>query len=286
MCHYTNDIMPECQTSVWPAIADCQKNFHDRMLALWYATHVNVIAIANQKGGTAKTTSAAALGVQLSRAGLPTHLIDMDPQASLGAAFGIVESESNLFRALNDQTALPITQIGENLTISASNIELLRGETEFLARPAREFVLKSSLEETKLPRECMVLVDCPPSLGVLSIACLTAASHVMLVVQPGGFELKTIVHLRETTDVLRTHVNPQLEILGALMTNCHRRRRITEHVAQELSTRYRVLGQIRADARLVNATTAGRIYDLSIPVITEDYGQVASGLIKDFFSKR
>lgn len=241
---------------------------------------MKAIVIANQKGGTAKTTTTAALGVQLSRQGVPTHVIDMDPQADLTAAFGLRVDENALFEAIDSQQALPVHRIDDNLTISPSHLELLRAETEFLSKPSREFVLRASLAKTELPVGAVVLIDCPPSLGVLSIASLAAADGLCLVVQPGGFELQTLVHLRQTVDLLRQYVNPGLETIGAIVTNSHRRRSITDQIAQELATQYNVLGVIRADARLVYATTAGRIHRLTRSAAMDDYRAAAERILE------
>jgi len=241
---------------------------------------MKTIAITNQKGGTAKTTSTAALGVLLSRRGIPVHLIDMDPQADLTAAFGIDGTNSQLFNRLDSETELEVVKVEDSLTVSPSNLQLLRAETEFLSRPSREFVLRAALAKTKLTDGSIVLIDCPPSLGVLSVASLVAADGLCVVVQPGGFELQTLVHLGQTADLLRQYVNPTLQTVGAIVTNSHRRRSITSQVADELAKQYSVLGTIRSDARIVYATTAGRIHRLQTSTAMDDYEQVVEGIIK------
>ena len=195
---------------------------------------MHVIAIANQKGGTAKTTTAAALGVLLCRAGLRTHLVDMDPQASLTTAFGCRDPEGGLYRAMWQHAPLPVVRLAENLTLTPGSIDLSRGETQFIAEPGREYLLQTCLDKTELSADTTVILDCPPSLGILSIACLTAAQYLCVVVQPGGFELRTLVHLDETVQILRQRVNPSLSIAGAILTNCHPRRAITEEVCAEV----------------------------------------------------
>jgi chromosome partitioning protein len=112
-----------------------------------------------QAGGTAKTTSAAALSVLLSRQGTPVHLVDMDPQASLTRAFGVTDETDRLFNSLTDRAGLPVEKIAENLTITPSTIELFRAETELLSEPGREFFLKTCLEKTPLPENAVVFVD-------------------------------------------------------------------------------------------------------------------------------
>jgi len=239
---------------------------------------MNIVAIANQKGGTAKTTTAAAFGVLLARAGIRTHLVDMDPQASLTSAFGKQDADGKLYEALSAEAPLPVVNVSHNLTLSPSSIDLSRGETQFISQPGREYILQVCLEETELPQHTTVILDCPPSLGVLSVNCLAAASHICVVIQPGGFELRTLVHLNDTVDILRQRINPQLTVAGAVITNCHLRRAITEEVCTEAARHYRVLGQVRAEARLLYATTSGKVYHLTRSKALEDYQRVVARL--------
>jgi chromosome partitioning protein len=239
---------------------------------------MNIIAIANQKGGTAKTTTAAALSVLLSRAGVRTHLIDMDPQASLTTAFGQKDPKGLLYRALWERAALPVVTISDHLTMTPSSIDLSRGETQFISEPGREYLLATCLKRTGLPEDATVILDCPPSLGILSIACLTAATWLCVVVQPGGFELRTLVHLDETVQILRERVNSNLSVIGAVLTNCHPRRAITDDIRSEVSRRWPILGQVRADARLLYATTAGKVHYLTRSKAMEDYAKVVERL--------
>jgi chromosome partitioning protein len=239
---------------------------------------MKTIAIANQKGGTAKTTSTATLGLLLSRQGTPVHLVDMDPQASLSRAFGVIDETDRLYNSLTDRAGLPVVGIAHNLTISPSTIELFRAETELLSEPGREFFLKTCLAKTRLPENAVVLIDCPPSLGVLAVNCLTAAGGLITVVQPGGFELHALVHLQITLDAIQQRVNPDLHVLGAIITNAHHRRSITGQVMQEVSRIYAVLGTIRTDARLLYATSSGTLHRLKNSKALEDYSAVIAKL--------
>jgi chromosome partitioning protein len=239
---------------------------------------MHVLAIGNQKGGTSKTTTAAVLGVVLSRAGQRVHLIDMDPQASLTSTFGLRDEDGFLYEAMTRRKKLPIYELAERLTLTPSSIDLGKGESEFLGQHGREFILKSCLEQTDLPDNAFVIIDCPPSLGVLAVNCLTAADKVVVVVQPGGFELRALVHLRETVSVLKERINPNLEILGAILTNANMRRGITEEVAREVGKLYPLLGVVRSDAQLLYATTDGNLLDLKKSNALEDYEQVGQKL--------
>ena len=242
---------------------------------------MHVITICNQKGGTAKTTSAAALAVQFARQGIPTHVIDMDPQGSLTATFGCTNPEGGLYQALSRRQPLPIFPLAENLSLTPSSIDLSRGETEFIAEAGREHLLGICLQKTVFPRASLVIVDSPPSLGVLAINCLTAAKGLIIVVQPGGFELRALAHLEETVRILKERVNPRLEILGAILTNCHPRRAITEQVESEVSRHYPFFGQVRADAQMLYATTEGTLLGLTRSNALDDYGEIVKKLQRE-----
>lgn len=222
----------------------------------------SIIAIANQKGGVGKTTSAAALAVLLSRTGQRVHVVDMDPQASLTSAFGMHDSDGLLFQALKERKALPIVRLSDKLTLTPSSIDLARAEADFLGEAAREYILQTSLEQSGLPDETLVLLDCPPSLGLLAVNCLAAADKLLVVVHPGGFELRALVHLQDTVRVLKERVNPELTLIGAVLTKCDMRKKITELVRQEVSRVYDLLGVVRSDAQLQYACSDGTMLEL------------------------
>jgi len=241
---------------------------------------MNVLTIGNQKGGTAKTTTAAALAVLLSRTGQPVHLIDMDPQASLTAALGQSDSDGLLYHAMSGRRALPVVRLSETLTLTPSSIDLARGETQFVNETAREYLLKSCLEKTELGQGTAIIVDSPPSLGVLAVNCLAAARGLAVVVQPGGFELRALAHLEEVVQLLRERVNPGLSIVGGIMTNCQSRRSINDQVREEVRRLYADLGQVRSDAKLLYATTEGSILHLKASAAMDDYADVLNRLIE------
>lgn len=239
---------------------------------------MKVIAIANQKGGTAKTTTTATLGVLLARRGYRVHLVDMDPQASLTRAFGLSDSTDRLCNVMAQRAALPMEEIAPSLTLTPATVELSRTEIEIWSEPGREFFLRACLESSQLPEESIVLVDCPPSLGVLAVNCFTAAGGLIAVVQPGGFELHALVHLHVTIDTIRDRVNRDLRVLGAVITNAHMRRSMTGEVTAEVARVYPVLGTIRTDARLLSATSHGSLQRLTACRAMDDYGRVADQL--------
>jgi len=241
---------------------------------------MNVLTIGNQKGGTAKTTTAAALAVLLSRTGQPVHVIDMDPQASLTAAFGQADSEGLLYQAMSQRGALPVVRLSDTLTLTPSSIDLAKGESQFVSETAREYLLKSCLEKTELGQGSTVIIDSPPSLGVLAVNCLAAARALAVVVQPGGFELRALAHLEQVVTILKDRVNPALAIVGAIMTNCQTRRSINEQVRQEMKRLYPDLGQVRSDSKMLYATTEGSILQLKACNAMDDYTEVLNRLME------
>ena len=124
---------------------------------------MTVLAIVNQKGGVGKTTTTAALGVILARQGRAVHLVDMDHQADLTSALGQADEKGLLYEALTKRGPLPVVPVGENLTLTPSSIDLAGGETAFVSAVGREYLLKTCLAKTDLPKDVTVLIDCPPS---------------------------------------------------------------------------------------------------------------------------
>ncbi len=240
--------------------------------------NMRIIAIANQKGGTAKTTTAAVLGVLLSRKGLRVHLVDVDPQASLTQTFGQADTADRLYASLTQRVGLPIEHVADKLSISPSSIELSRMETELIAEPGREYFLRTALQRTELRDDTIVLLDCPPSLGILAINCLCAAGGLIVVVQPGGFELHAVIQLDMTIRAIQQQANPHLTVIGTILTNCHRRRAITGRVQEEIARIHNVLGSVRTDARLLYATTAGTLVKLKRSNALADYAEIAERL--------
>ena len=241
---------------------------------------MNVLTVANQKGGTAKTTSAAALAVLLSRSGQPVHAIDMDPQASLTAAFGQGDEEGLLYQAMVRRSALPIVRLSEALTLTPSSIDLAKGESQFVSETAREYILKDCLTKTELGQGTVVIIDSPPSLGVLAVNCLAAARGLVVVIQPGGFELRALAHLEQAVHILKERVNPTISIVGAILTNCQTRRSINEQVREEVRRHYTDLGQVRSDSKLLYATTEGDIQNIKTSNAMDDYAHVLQQLIE------
>ena len=178
------------------------------------------IAIANQKGGVAKTTSAICLGGLLVKTGL-CLAVDLDPQGNLTTGLGVEVKEDQLtsYELITERAvaldAIVTTQSG--LSLIPSDINLAKGEPEILSKVGNFGLLKEYLEPIK-GKYKHILIDCPPSLGLLTINGLTAADAVLIPVQCQFFALKGLAALLETIQSVQKRLNPKLKILGVLPT--------------------------------------------------------------------
>jgi chromosome partitioning protein len=196
-----------------------------------------VIAVANQKGGVAKTTTVHALGTAWAALGERVLLVDLDPQACLTYSLGV--DPDTLEHTIHDAfvRSVPasdvITKSGDLVVLPAS-IDLAGTEVHLLGRTGREFALRKVLEPIKDDYD-VVLIDCPPSLGVLTITALTAADEVLIPMQCEALSQRGVKQLIETINDVREFTNPGLKITGVIATMFDSRtnesRRVLEDVA-------------------------------------------------------
>ena len=179
-----------------------------------------VIAVANQKGGVAKTTTVASLGTALAELGQRVLLVDLDPQACLTFSLGIDPEDLELSihhvltKGVHPTEAMATTEDGVDLL--PATIELARAEADLLTRTGREYVVRSVVEE--LDDYDWVLLDCPPSLGVLTVAALTAATSVLIPLQCETLSHRGVGQLLDTVHDVRRFTNRGLEVWGVLPT--------------------------------------------------------------------
>ncbi|KKK48182.1 hypothetical protein LCGC14_3147720, partial [marine sediment metagenome] len=181
---------------------------------------VRKIAVTNQKGGVGKTTTVANLGAALAEGGLRVCLVDLDPQAHLTMHFGI--DPSNVPVSIYDVLVadVPLSRVAvlaeQRLTIIPSVIDLAGAEVELAGAVGREQILSDRIAAEALPFDLM-LVDCPPSLGVLTLNALAAVGEVLIPLQPHFLALQGLGRLLETVSLVRQRINPSLTVMGVVM---------------------------------------------------------------------
>ncbi|MBP7835921.1 MAG: ParA family protein [Candidatus Omnitrophica bacterium] len=202
-----------------------------------------VITVCNQKGGTGKTTSAINIAVFLAVAGKKVMLIDLDPQANATSGSGInkhnvVKSTYHvLLEELNIQDILQASAVA-NLFIAPSNLDLTGAEVELVGSLGREYRLKRALEKIKNEFD-FIIIDSPPSLGLLTINGLCAADSVLVPVQCEYYALEGLTQLHNTIKLVRDNINPRLAIEGVLLTMADFRTNLTKEVIQEVRNHFK-----------------------------------------------
>ena len=227
------------------------------------SSQTTTLAVANQKGGVAKTTTVASLGAALAESGQRVLLVDLDPQACLTFSLGIDpdDLETSVHHVLT-QGVDPIEVIietDEGVDVLPATIELARAEADLLTRTGREHVVKASLEG--LSGYDWVLLDCPPSLGVLTVAALTAADAVLIPLQCETLSHRGVGQLLDTVHDVRRFTNRTLEVWGVLPTLYDGRTNHARAVLETISQTYEldvIEPPIPKSIRFAEAPAAGR----------------------------
>ncbi|MDD3052399.1 MAG: AAA family ATPase [Candidatus Cloacimonetes bacterium] len=196
------------------------------------------IVIANQKGGVGKTTTSINLSASLAELGKKVLVVDMDPQGNTSSGLGVEkdEVENTVYQLLLGESSTQDcvqSDIFENLSIISSNISLAGAEIELLSVEEKEFLLKKALNEVK-DKYDFVIIDCPPSLNMLTINSMCAGDTVLVPIQCEYYALEGLSQLMHTIDLVKDRLNPELEIEGVVFTMYDARTNLSLQVVENV----------------------------------------------------
>lgn len=197
-----------------------------------------VISISNHKGGVGKTTSAINIGAGLNKLGKKILLIDLDPQANLTQSLGLINQERNIYGALRGEYKLKPIEILKGLDVIPSTLDLSGAEVELSSEPGREYILKELIQPLRASYD-FIIIDSPPSLGLLTINSFTASDEVLIPLQAQYLALQGLAKLVEVIDKIKARLNKGLKVGGVFITQYDNRKVLNRDVVETIQAHFK-----------------------------------------------
>lgn len=248
-----------------------------------------VFSFSQHKGGVGKTTSTATLGAALAQKGNKVLVIDLDAQQNLTYSLLNREPAESVYESLTKDQPLPIYTVRDNLDIVPASIELARAEIDLSARMARERILKNLLDPIKDNYD-YILIDCPPSLGIVTTNALVASDKLIIPMTAEVLPLKGLRMLDDVVNEVKKFVNPDLEIGGVILTRFDRRKTLNVEILNSLYKTYKEKvfeTKIRENIALAETTMTGKSIFEYAPKSNgaKDYMALADEFLRRFSTK-
>jgi chromosome partitioning protein len=244
-----------------------------------------VISISNHKGGVGKTTSAINIGAGLNRLGKKVLLIDLDPQANLSQSLGLINQDKNIYGAIRGEYKLQPVEVLKGLSVVPSTLDLSGAEVELSGEAGREYILKELIDPIKKHYD-YVIIDSPPSLGLLTINSFTASDEIYIPLQAQYLAIQGLTKLVEVIDKIKKRLNKGLKIGGVFITQYDSRKILNRDVVDTIKGHFKndvFKTMIRDNVALAEAPTQGTdIFRYQIKSKgAEDYLALCKEIIKN-----
>jgi len=242
------------------------------------------ISVSNHKGGVGKTTSVVNIGAGLANLKQKVLLIDLDPQANLTQSFGITKPESTIYEVLKGECEVKPINIYENLDIVASTLDLSGAEMELSSEAGREYILDEAITNLKDLYD-FIIIDCPPSLGLLTTNALTTCDEVFIPLQSHYLAIKGLAKIVEVINKIKKRLNKKIEITGVFVTQYDKRKILHRDVVETIKTYFQEKvyeTKIRDNISLAEAPSQGLDIFRYNPNCTgaEDYANLCKEILK------
>ncbi len=244
--------------------------------------NARIIALVNHKGGVGKTTTTLNLGKALSMLKQKVLLVDIDPQSNLSQSVGIEDAEKSIYHVLCEKSKLPIRKLAKGFDLIPAGLDLSGAEMKLMTDINGYFRLREALEAVSEKYD-YILIDCPPSLGVLTVNALMAANEIMVIIQSQYLAIKGLQTIMELVSELRKNLNTKLRVSGMLLTQVNRTI-VSKAIVESIQTTHKekvFQTVIRQNVKITEASTVAQdifTYDDKC-MAAEDYMALAKEII-------